>query len=112
MNVVVTKDHKLISNYCCEFYKKIYTSNYSQTVSDAFLISIEVKTIDKNENELCDMPVSVEEVIKAINHLKNNKSPSTDILSTEFYNEFTKDLSLFCSRCLMKVSVINAFHPP
>lgn len=60
VNGIVTKDHKLISYYCCEFYKKIYT----------FLSSIEVKTIDKNEREFCDMHISVEEVIKAINNLK------------------------------------------
>lgn len=95
MNGVVTKDHKLISSYCCEFYKKIYTSNYSPTISDAFLSSIEVKTIDKNESELCDMPISAEEVIKAINHLKNNKSPGTDGLTGEFYKLLADDLAPF-----------------
>jgi len=54
-----------------------------------------VKTIDKNENELCDMPISVEEVIKQINHLKNNKSPCTDSLTAEFYKLFIKDLAPF-----------------
>lgn len=41
------------------------------------------------------MAISVEEVIKSVNYLKNNKSPGTDGLITEFYKEFTKDLVPF-----------------
>ncbi len=37
----------LISSHCYEFYKKIYTSIFSQATSDAFFSSIEVKAIDK-----------------------------------------------------------------
>lgn len=93
VNGVVTNDQKVISNYCYEFYKKIYASNNSQTISDAFLNSIQVKVIDINDCELCDMPISDEEVIKTIYLLKNNKSTGTDGLTAEFYKQFTKELA-------------------
>uniref|UniRef100_A0A3Q0R396 Protein kinase domain-containing protein n=1 Tax=Amphilophus citrinellus TaxID=61819 RepID=A0A3Q0R396_AMPCI len=43
---------------------------------------------------MCDGP-RLEEVIDAINQLKNNKSSGTDGLVSEFYNSFTEDLAPF-----------------
>lgn len=46
------------------------------------------------------MPISVEEVIKAINHLKNNKSPGTDGLTGEFYKQFIMFNESISNQCL------------
>lgn len=70
-----------------------------------------MKTIDKSESELCDMPISAEEVIKAINHLKNNKSPGTDGLTREFYKLFADDLAPFLLK-MFNESIINQCLPP
>jgi len=56
------------------------------------------------------MPISVEEVIKQINHLKNNKSPGTDGLTAEFYMLFIKDLAPFLLKIFIE-SINNQCLP-
>ncbi len=73
----------------------MYTSSYSQVSADAFLNSLQIKPINRTEKELCDRPVTICELMEAINHLKNSKSPGTDGLTSEFYKLFSKELAPF-----------------
>lgn len=45
--------------------------------------------------ELCDRPISQQEVLSIINLLKNNKSPGMDGLTAEFYKVFATVLAPF-----------------
>lgn len=92
---VLTKDYNTISSYCSHFYTKLYSSRFCQASADAFLNSLKVKTITGEEMEMCDNPVSLGEVKDAINLLKNNKSPGTDGLVSEFYKSFAEELAPF-----------------
>ncbi len=95
INGVITDDHKIISQYCSEFYKNLYTSSYSQVSADNFFNSLQIKPINRTEKELCDRPVTICELMEAINHLKNYKSPGTDGLTSEFYKYFPRNWLIF-----------------
>uniref|UniRef100_A0A8C7XZI9 Reverse transcriptase domain-containing protein n=1 Tax=Oryzias sinensis TaxID=183150 RepID=A0A8C7XZI9_9TELE len=98
----ISEDHKVISNYCCEFYQKLYSSKFSQGSTDAFIDSLTVKTITESEKEQCESMITLEEVQKAIEQLKSNKSPGTDGLTSEFYKCFAEDLSPFLHQMFLE----------
>ena len=47
------------------------------------------------EKQLCDASLKKEEIAKALKQLKNDKSPGSDGLTTNFYKFFWTDISLF-----------------
>jgi hypothetical protein len=75
---VITDDPKRIALYCSNFYSTLYQSNYSEESPLQFLDSLtETITIDNDQSDFCDRPITLGEVELAIGHLKLNKSPGT-----------------------------------
>jgi len=106
-----TDDHTVISQYCSEFFNNLYTSSYSQVTADAFLNSLQIKPIEKHERESCDKPITISELLEAISHLKNSKSPGTDGLTSELYKLFSKELAPFLVEVFAE-SIERQFLPP
>lgn len=76
---IVTDNPKTISNYCYEFYKLLYTSRFNEDDTSSFLDSIiDLNTIEVDDKNRCDEPISLKEFVDSINHLKVNKSPGND----------------------------------
>ena len=79
-----------------EFYSKLYTcppNNVSNECIDKYLFSCNLPQISKTSKEICDRPICLEEVKKAILELKNNKTPGPDGFPAEFYKIFWNDIS-------------------
>ena len=49
----------------------------------------------ESDTEYCDLPLSQKEISDCFNLLKNNKSPGSDGLSSDFYKLFSQQLSPF-----------------
>lgn len=54
-----------------------------------------IPKLSVSEKDACDFPLSLTEVKNCINGLKDNKSPGTDGLSSEFYKSFSLELAPF-----------------
>jgi len=63
--------------------------------TDAFLNSLQIKPIEKHEMESCEL-ITISELLEAISHLKNSKSPGTEGLTSELYKLFSKELAFSC----------------
>lgn len=107
----VCDDAKLIANFCSNFYKKLYSSQYCEESANSFLDSVSVNQISKTDKELGDCPVTVEEIIDAIKSLKVNKSPGVDGITSEFYKAFCKELAPFLLQ-VFNESISNGTLPP
>ncbi len=70
-----------------------------------------MKQISNEEFNICEAPLSLQEITDAINSLKNNKSPGTDGLTAEFYKAFNKLLSPVLFE-VFKESIERALLPP
>lgn len=92
----------MIASYCSDFYKIIYTSDSCQKSAETFLNSLTINPIDPINMELCDAPISLEEIKKTITLLKNNKLPGTDGLVAEFYKKITDELAPFLYELLLE----------
>lgn len=77
------------------FYSKLYTSQYCEKSAKSFLESIKVNPITNIDQESCDAPLTIREIIDSINSLKHNKSPGVDGLTSEFYRGFAEQLAPF-----------------
>lgn len=96
INDVITDDPKKIANYCATFYRSLYKSQYNVTEADNFFTHLtEPKLITEDQRSICDSPLTPDEVLFAIKHLKLNKSPGVDGLTSEFYITFAEQLSPF-----------------
>lgn len=95
----VCDDANQIANCCSNFSKSLYSSRYCEDGSVSFLDSlVDIGPINSADQEFCERPISLKEIIDSIKSLKNNKSLS------EFYKSFSKELApfllkVFCERC-------------
>lgn len=48
--------------------------------------------MDFEPKDMLDEPVTTEEVLATINHMKNNKAPSPDGFGAEFYKLYAQEL--------------------
>ena len=80
-----------------QFYKNLYTSKISggPRAGDDFLSAENIPRLKDSDKKICDAPLSLEEIAKATKELKNDKSPGSDGLSTNFYKFFWPDIKLF-----------------
>ncbi len=51
--------------------------------------------IDHHSKYICDQDITLEEIHKSVEKLKNNKAPGNYGLTCEFYKEFKEDISEF-----------------
>ena len=80
-----------------EYYQKLYStqlhnSTNIEDLNKAFLETEHIPKLSKDDQELCDQYLTIEECGKALNDLANNKSPGSDGLTTNFYKFFWPDL--------------------
>ena len=75
-------------------YENLYTrETVSKSAIDELLNKIPTsRKISKEHFKLCEAEISLDEITKAINSQKNNKSPGNDGLTAEFYKHFSNEL--------------------
>lgn len=82
----VTDNKKSIFNFCHKYYSTLYKTKFNGDAMSAFTDHLDsVNSISQEEKIMCDSPIIIEDVMDAINHLRNNKSPGNDGISSEFY---------------------------
>ena len=78
-----------------DFYKNLYTRDkVSKSATEELLNKIPPNMKKSKEHfKLCEAEISLDEVTKAINSQKSNKSPGNDGLTAEFYKQFLNELA-------------------
>jgi hypothetical protein len=85
---------KEIMQHTKEFYQTLYrqnTKDTEETIQQAeqyFLKDNDVQTIEDEDKQVLDYPITIDELTKAVKELPNNKTPSSDGLPVEFYKMF------------------------
>lgn len=119
-------DPNVIAKEISAFYQNLYSSSFSMTDSNFLLNKIKdfIPIIDREYREESDKDFTMEELDKAVMHLKPDKSPGPDGVTANFYRHFwdllknvlfqvsgeaTTDLSLPTS---MKQSIITLIPKP
>ena len=70
-------------------YEKRYPKQFSTTATTVFLSKVpNRKKISNEHSSLCEVEVSLNEILNSINSDKNNKSPGNDDLTSEFFTHF------------------------
>ena len=90
-------------------YNELWATERQTINHDAYLA--EVKQLDPNEFELDPTLITIKEITEAINSLKGNSAPGTDGLPTEFYVEFSKQLTPTL-QCIYNNSYFQKQLPP
>lgn len=75
------------------FYEKLFKNIECCGKTAETMINGIDKSINLNDKEWCDAPLSIEEVEQAINGLNKNKSPGSDGLPSEFYLVFKEQIA-------------------
>ena len=74
-------------NHIHSFYTELYKHAPTSTTAQDFLLS-NLPSLDSNDSETCDRPISVDELDQAVKQLNRNKTPGLDGLTCEFYQCF------------------------
>ena len=76
-------------------YQNLYTRDkVSESATEELLNKIPPnRKTSKEHFKLCEAEICLDEIIKAINSQKNNKSPGNDGLTAEFYKQFLNELA-------------------
>jgi hypothetical protein len=97
-----------ILNEELKFYKNLYTQpedkgSENRDEIKEFFMSETIPKISKEDNIMCDMQMSMEEIGRALKDLKNGKTPGTDGFPPDFYKFFWKDISVLVYESLKHV---------
>ena len=77
-----------------KFYQKLY-SKHNQTNSKIEFFENNINKLNNIEQNICDRLLNEEECKIALKEMKNNKSPGSDGITTEFYKIFWNDIKKF-----------------
>ena len=99
-------EEKLILQEIESYYKDLYTSKVSATLSDfdQFSQNLEIPHLSNDERDRLEGPLSFDECKQILNSFSNGKSPGEDGLTVEFYQKFFDILGEDLVDCL------NASH--
>ncbi len=112
INGDLTDDPSRIADFCSSFYSELYkTKCCHQSATSFFNCLSNIIKMTEDDKEMCDGIITLQEVTRAIEHLKTNKSPGVDGLCAEFYQTFIKDLAPFLVKVILE-SVEQETLPP
>ena len=85
---------KEIAEHVASFYEDLYKSKFKSEHCEEFLNNIKeyIPTISEQFKTDCEQPISNNEVVEALKHMKTGKSPGIDGLCTEFYSCFWDEI--------------------
>ena len=85
----IITDEKNINLEIKTFYQSLYQSQSQEEVKDnVFFMSNNIPKLSKNDQEVCDTPLTKQECFKTLKTFKKGKSPGNDGLTLEFYEKF------------------------
>lgn len=89
---VVTENSKL-HDIIAEYYENLYKSDaVSQVEIDAYLQDLVLPHLSEAQQNMCDKKIDRKELREVVKHLKDEKSPGSDGIPSEFYKYFWCDL--------------------
>jgi hypothetical protein len=101
VNGVIIDNPVGISQAQADFYNKLYSEKLNET-SDSYKSSLEQFLINNNMPKLsdeqkhkCEEQINETEILTAIKHLANGKTPGSDGLPADFYKFFWLDIKQF-----------------
>lgn len=86
------KIRKLLGNFALKSY---IHANFAAKMQVIILSPPECTAAEFVDKAFCDSPITLEEIVDAINMFKMLKSPGNDGLTLEFYKLFGKKKKLF-----------------
>ena len=78
-----------------KFYSTLYSTKnqrFKDSDYETYLRNTNTQILDENDKQLCEEPLTVEEIGKALQNLPNGKSPGADGLTTNFFKFFCTDI--------------------
>ena len=78
------------------FYENLYSYKEVDDVDlDNILNFQDIRKLNDNEKDSLEGPITIQEALKALKNMANNKSPGSDGFTAEFYKFFWSDLGHF-----------------
>ncbi|CAC5423410.1 unnamed protein product [Mytilus coruscus] len=74
------------------FFSDLYSCVTTDENKMSELLNYVTKTVNEDDNTMCNDDVTEDELCKAINQLSKNKNPGSDGLTVEFYCKFYSEL--------------------
>ena len=94
----VIRDQQQIIKNVKEFYEDLYKEeNVTVDIDDPILLPTQ---LTQEEKDYLDLPLTKEEIDKALSQQKSNKSPGLDGYSAEFFKKFWPQLGHYFMECL------------
>ena len=89
-----TNDEEIL-DHCTDYYSDLYDSKFpKQSSIDKYLSKITtLPTLSYDSQKQCEGEITIFECQKAVGLMKNNKAPSSDGLTIEFYKTFWTDIA-------------------
>ena len=81
------------------FYKNLYSCRETENMNFDDLMQGSTK-LNENEKASIEGPITYEEAVTALKHMKNNKSPGNTGFTIEFFKFFFKDIGQFLVRAI------------
>ncbi len=89
---IITEQEQILETVH-KYYEDLFANGISKPEQMAKMLESVDKGINVDDKEWCDTPLSLEEVVQAIEGLNKNKSPGSDGIPAELYQTFKDQLA-------------------
>ena len=84
-----------------KFYEKLYESRHTTDINiEKQLNYKDIVKLDDKQKASLEGPITTEEMLSSLKHMKNNKSPGSDGFTIEFFKFFWTDIGHFIVRSI------------
>ena len=95
----VTNEYEEILDEIATFYEDLYTESKTEIerlrATNRFMENLQIPTISEEERNNCEESITENELYLSLKEMKNNSSPGSDGIPTEFYKFFWAKLKHF-----------------
>jgi Endonuclease/Exonuclease/phosphatase family./Reverse transcriptase (RNA-dependent DNA polymerase). len=82
-----------LANHIVQFYERLYKKTDSNKEAIKQFLKASKRRLTKQSKNMCDAPLTVYEIIQAIQHLRLNTSPGIDGITNEFYKQNIEEMA-------------------
>lgn len=90
----VTNDPRIINKTFAQFYEYLYAPQKDGTTeAKAFLSSVAIATITKDQMDTLNAPISTQDILEVIKCLSKGKAPGSDGFNSDYYKLFVTEMA-------------------
>ena len=108
---ILKEGTKNVMDVIYNFYSNLYKKEIEDITEQNYFLRNINKRLPREDKDMLDQPLCLDEIHKSLKDMKCNKSPGDDSLTKEFYLHFWDELAPIYLRCVSEIKEVKDLCP-